>query len=122
MQKQILARPATPEMKAAHKATDEAVMAVTTDRSHKAQAPEPLRPERRWPNPAELVKHFKEARDAHIAYIEKTPDDLRGHFGPFGPLGPIDAYQWILMLSSHTERHTAQINEVKADANFPKNQ
>jgi hypothetical protein len=35
-------------------------------------------------------------------------------------LGPLDAYQWILLISAHSERHTKQIEEVKADPNFPK--
>jgi hypothetical protein len=34
-------------------------------------------------------------------------------------LGPLDAYQWILLISAHSERHTKQIEEVKADPNFP---
>jgi hypothetical protein len=32
----------------------------------------------------------------------------------------IDAYQWLLFLCAHTERHLAQIREVKASAGFPK--
>jgi len=32
----------------------------------------------------------------------------------------MDGYQWILLLSAHSRRHTAQLNEVKANANFPK--
>jgi hypothetical protein len=32
----------------------------------------------------------------------------------------MDGYQWILLLSSHSQRHTAQLNEVKANPNFPK--
>jgi hypothetical protein len=32
----------------------------------------------------------------------------------------LDAYEWILFVAGHSERHTKQINEVKADANFPK--
>jgi hypothetical protein len=32
----------------------------------------------------------------------------------------MDAYQWLLFLSGHTMRHTAQIREVKAGAAFPK--
>ena len=34
--------------------------------------------------------------------------------------GTLDGYQWLLLLSTHSERHTAQIEEVKADPNFPK--
>jgi hypothetical protein len=32
----------------------------------------------------------------------------------------MDAYQWLLFLCAHTERHLAQIREVKANAGFPK--
>ena len=32
----------------------------------------------------------------------------------------LDAYLWIVFLSAHTERHVKQIEEVKANANFPK--
>ena len=28
--------------------------------------------------------------------------------------------QWVLFVAAHSERHTKQINEVKADPNFPK--
>ncbi len=37
------------------------------------------------------------------------------------PLGrKLDAYQWVLLISAHCERHMKQIEEVKADPNFPK--
>lgn len=32
----------------------------------------------------------------------------------------VDGYQWLLLISAHSARHTAQIEEVKADPNFPK--
>jgi hypothetical protein len=32
----------------------------------------------------------------------------------------LDGYQWLLLLSAHTERHTAQIAEVKAHTGFPR--
>ena len=39
---------------------------------------------------------------------------------PHPVLGPLDAYQWILRISAHSESHTKQIEEVKADPSFPK--
>ena len=33
---------------------------------------------------------------------------------------PLDAYEWLLFVSAHSERHTKQILEVEADPNFPK--
>jgi hypothetical protein len=32
----------------------------------------------------------------------------------------LDGYEWVLFVAGHSERHTKQINEVKADPNFPK--
>jgi hypothetical protein len=99
---------------------DQKLLDAVVDRSHKAQAPEPLRPSNKFKGPAEAVQHFRAARDANIDWIEKTNDDLRAHFAK-GPTGqPLDAYRWILLMSAHTERHTNQIKEVKADPNFPK--
>ena len=34
-------------------------------------------------------------------------------------MGEVDAYQGILFLSAHTERHTKQIEEVKATTGYP---
>jgi hypothetical protein len=50
----------------------------------------------------------------------KSTRGLRVHVVD-SPLGqPLDAYQWLLFISAHSERHTKQILEVKADPNFPK--
>jgi hypothetical protein len=32
----------------------------------------------------------------------------------------LDGYEWMLLIAAHSERHTKQILEVKADSNFPK--
>jgi uncharacterized damage-inducible protein DinB len=102
------------------KAKDEAVMKGIVDRSHKAQAPEMLKPTHRWKNREELTEHFRASRDKLIAYVDKTSDDLRSHTAPHPAFKEIDAYQWILLISGHTERHTMQILEVKANPGFPK--
>jgi hypothetical protein len=52
--------------------------------------------------------------------VRDTQDDLRGHFFDHPVLKTLDTYQWILLLSAHSQRHTAQLNEVKANPNFPK--
>ncbi len=49
----------------------------------------------------------------------KTTPDLREHVTE-GPVGKLDAYEWLLFIGAHSERHTKQILEVKADAGFPK--
>jgi hypothetical protein len=101
------------------KAIDQMVLTGVPDRSHKVQAPEPLKPTNRFGSPEASLKHFAESRDRTEDYLKKT-DDLRAHAaeGPFGK--PMDGYEWLLFIAGHSERHTKQINEVKADPNFPK--
>ena len=98
---------------------DAFVLAAIPDRSHKAQAPEPLRPTARW-TPSETLDHFLASRAKTIAFLESTPD-LRAHVVNGPPLNqPMDGYDWLLFIDAHSERHTKQILEVKADPNFPK--
>ena len=98
---------------------DAMVIAMIPDRSHKAQAPQPLVPTGRW-TPAETLDHFLKSRAKTIEFLDSTPD-LRAHVAE-SPLGqPLDAYEWLLFVAAHSERHTKQILEVKADPNFPKN-
>ncbi len=115
----ILASPA-PAAKKTDRTKDERIEAVLTDRSHKAQAPEPLRPSHKFASPQDAVDHFRKARDANIKWIETTNADLRDHLAESRPLGDLDAYQWVLYMSAHTMRHTEQINEVKESPNYPK--
>jgi uncharacterized damage-inducible protein DinB len=101
------------------KKTDEAVLAMVPDRTTKMQAPEPLVPTNRFGSPTDSVKHFVESRATTEEFL-KTTTGLRDHVTD-SPMGKIDGYEFILLIAAHSERHTKQINEVKADPNFPKN-
>ncbi len=108
------ARPAGDDVKA----IDDMVVAKVPDRSHKAQALEPLKPTNRFGSPQASLKHFTDAR-AQTEVFLKTHDDLRDH-AIDSPMGKkLDGYEWVLFVAGHSERHTKQINEVKADPNFP---
>ena len=101
------------------KKTDDAVLAKIPDRSQKAQAPEPLVPTNRYGSPEGSLKHFEESRAATEEFLKTTPG-LRDH-ALDGPLGTkLDGYQYVLFIAAHSERHTKQILEVKADPNYPK--
>ena len=120
VQSTIMKSPSNPEKRAEVAGKDETVLKMVPDRSHKAQAPEFLKPTNRWATREETTKAFEDNRKATMDYVRNTSDDLRDHFGPHPLLGSLDAYQWILLISAHSERHTKQIEEVKADPNFPK--
>jgi hypothetical protein len=120
LQQKTVAGPEAPaERRAATKGKDETIMKAIPDRTKKAQAPEPLQPGARLGSRAEILAAFKERRAKTIAYASTTKADLRSRVGD-SPIGPVDAYQWLLFSAAHSERHLAQLREVKADPNFPK--
>jgi hypothetical protein len=118
LKEKVMVSPSGPPGRDATK-TDEAVVAVVPDRTRKAQAPEPLVPSNRFGSPDESVKHFVVSRATTEQFL-KTATGLRDHVMD-GPVGKMDGYEFVLFIAAHCERHTKQINEVKADPNFPKN-
>jgi hypothetical protein len=114
----VMKAPAAPDRDIAK--IDAGIMAMIPDRSQKAQAPDELKPTNRFGSPEGSLKHFAESRTATENFLKDTPD-LRAHAvdSPLG--GPkLDAYEWVLFVSAHSQRHTKQIEELKADPNFPK--
>ena len=98
---------------------DEQLLTGLIDRSKKFKAPEPLIPTNRFGSPQAAVEAFKKER-AETIKLASGDVDLRAQGGPHPFLGPLDAYGFFLFQSGHSERHTLQIEEVKADPNFPK--
>src|SRR4030095_3526494 len=110
----------TPEKKKDLKVTDEQVIKMVEDRTNKVKTFPPLEPQNTpYKSLDEAMNDFKTTRATLIKYIKATSEALRNHFVQM-PFGLLDCYQLCLMISSHTNRHMQQINEVKADAGFPK--
>lgn len=111
--------PANPEKRADIKLSDEEVVKMVEDRSKKAQAPEPIQPKNTGFTSLEAaLEDFKKNRGDHIKYLKNSTEDLRNHVVQL-PVGYIDCYQLLLFIAAHSNRHTQQINEVKADSGFP---
>jgi hypothetical protein len=100
-------------------AMDAKVAAMISDRSQKAQAPEPLRPMGKLGERQQVVDLFRQRRDETITMVEQTQEDLRGRYFAMGPGMEMDLYQMVFMISAHTERHVKQMREVMAAAGFP---
>jgi hypothetical protein len=119
LQEQVMKTPAVPVRDGDEtKKADDGVLAMVPDRSHKVQAPEPLKPTNRFGSPAAAQKHFVESRATTEDYLKSTAG-LRAHQAD-SPLGKLDGYEWVLLIAAHSDRHTKQMMEVKADPNFPK--
>jgi len=70
--------------------------------------------------------------DARAAFLRQREDivkfalyseaSLKEHTvdHPFPAFGTLNAYQWLIYIPLHTERHGKQIAEVKATAGYPK--
>jgi len=117
---QALKGPAEPQKRELVKMQDDQIVPMALDRTQKFKAPESIQPTRRWATPGEISKNVLENRAKTLALVNTTDQDLRNHFMDHPVLKTLDTYQWTILISAHMRRHTAQILEVKADPNFPK--
>lgn len=111
----------TPALPAAQQsaAGDGAIAKMVRDRSQRFQAPAQIEPTGKAVPKAQAIKDFEATRARSLQYVRTTQDPLREH-GSGAPMN-VTAYQLVLMMSGHTERHTAQLLEVKASPGYPKN-
>ncbi|MBL8178732.1 MAG: DinB family protein [Bryobacterales bacterium] len=110
---------------------DSYIMRWMTDRTQVAGVPaerrppiEEVAPRQTIADPQSALDHFLRARAETIAFVKATQEDLRGHFvqAPMEGVAEMpytDAYQWMLRLSMHVERHLMQVHEVRRSAGYP---
>jgi len=89
------------------------------DRTQKAQAPEVLIPTNRYATRKDLIAAFKIAREKTIMYVKNTNDPLKNHVVSHPSFGELTAYQWLVMIPAHANRHVAQLEEVMVMKQFP---
>jgi hypothetical protein len=59
---------------------------------------------------------YRKLHERLLEYARTTKDDLRSHIVE---REKCDAYQWLLLISTHEQRHILQIREIKASPDFP---
>jgi DinB superfamily len=115
-----LAAPANPEKRSEVKMSDAEFTAMMTSRENKVKTFAALEPKNTsFKSVEEAMAAFKAQRAQLIEMVKTDNSDMRNHVSAL-PFGSIDAYQMILLIAGHTNRHVAQIEEVKANAAFPK--
>ncbi len=120
MIKENMQKPVNPEDRVNIIYADEEIITQSMDRSEKYEAPEILTAEGKYDDPAMALSDFETQRKDILFFVENTPiEDLRKRVND-SPAGAMDAYQSLLFLAGHTARHTLQIEEIKANTNFPK--
>jgi len=120
--KKTLEQQPNPERKGDVTMSDDDVINGMTDRSFKAKASEELSPKEagRYRDPKSALNDLKQQRKELLRYIKGVSvEDMRNRITD-SPFGPVDGYHSLLYIPAHTARHTLQIEEVKADPDFPK--
>lgn len=111
---------AEPEKRQEIKVSDEQVIQILTNRTGKAQSPEIIKPTGKFPSTAVAMAAFAAQREQLITLVKESQADFRHHFFLHPATGTVDDYQMILLIAAHSERHYLQMEEVKANADFPK--
>ena len=118
---QALNSAADPSKRDSIKYSDQQIIHFLTDRSRKFQAPEMLKPVGSFGSFQASLDSFVARRNRNIEFIKTTQADLRDHCSSFPGVGMVDDYQVVLFMVSHSKRHTLQLEEVKANPNYPRN-
>jgi len=116
----MLESEAEPEKMAAVGAKLPAVMMIAEARDVRIEAREVVRPTGRWNDTGAMISMLQRERAKTITFAETTDAELRCHFFAHLLLGDLDAYQWLVLMAKHTERHALQIEEVIRDPRYPK--
>jgi hypothetical protein len=97
--------------------TDADILWYGIDRTQRQKAIPSEEPKGPLRDLGQALDRFRALHAQMLQYARTTNDDLRGHFVQ---REGCDAYQWLLLISTHEQRHILQIREIKADPKFPK--
>ena len=98
-------------------ATDAAILWYGIDRTNRQRTGEARVPHGTFASAKESLAAFRTLRATITQFAKSSQDDVRGRQLQGGNM---DVYQWVLMISTHSQRHIQQIREVKAHAGYPK--
>ena len=107
---------ATAPSDLASRDTDASILWYGIDRTNREQAIPTELPTTNVRPHKTLVAEYRTHHNRLRQYVMTTKDDLRRHL--VARQGS-DAYQWVLLISTHEQRHILQIREIKTAPGFP---
>ncbi len=112
LQKEVKQAPAKPKQPT----SDADMLWYGIDRTERQKTSPSEEPKGKFTDVQQALAGFRKLRAAMLSYARATDDDLRAHAYPeWG----VDAYQALLGISTHSQRHILQIREIKAQPGFP---
>ena len=111
---------ANPDWQTATAGKEGLIETMLLDRGTPRDAPKTVVPTGTMERDAAL-RIYRERRARSLAFAETTAEPLkahtRDHHRPV--LGTLNAYQWLLYIPLHNQRHIQQIEEIKAAPGYP---
>lgn len=92
-----------------NKLRESAILAYGVNRDLAAQSPAELLPTGRFATQAEAVQGFLECRHATMDFVRNCDQNLMAMRVRHLMMGPLSAYEMLLLLCSHADRHRLQI-------------
>jgi len=116
-----ISSPPNPDWEEKTKGKTEFIERVMAPRLGKATAPDPIVPQGKLTQ-TEVRERFLKQRVQIEKFAQETTVELKQYTveHPFAVFNTLNAYQWLIYIPLHTERHDKQIAEVKATAGYPK--
>lgn len=97
--------------------TDAQILWYGIDRTNRAKTGEARVPSGKFKDVKAALASVRALRATIRDYAATTKEDLRGRLLTGGNM---DVYQWVLMISTHSQRHIMQIREIKAHSKYPR--
>jgi len=116
-----LASPANPNWQAKTTGKDTFIERAVPSRSIRVQAPLEIRPTGKLSR-EEVIQRYKAQRARVLEFVQKTDAPLKAHTieHPMPAFNTLNAYDWLIYIPMHTERHNKQMAEVMAAPGYPK--
>lgn len=90
---------------------DGILIGTMTNRGTRVTTAPQFEPTGKWETKDDMLNALKESRTQIIEFLKSTEANMRHHKGEI-PLGEVDAYQVVLLIAAHSQRHTHQMKEV----------
>jgi uncharacterized damage-inducible protein DinB len=111
--KKTLSRSPSVTWHASTAGKEELLRNMLLDRTQKREAPEAVQPTGRLDR-AEALRVYQECRNELLDFAATTTEPIKAHTEDHRrpAVGTLNAYQWILFIALHNQRHLDQITEV----------
>jgi hypothetical protein len=111
---EALSNPVQPDWKRRTSGKTQFLLQVVAPRRGRARAPKEVRPKAGW-SKDETVRRFHAVRATTIRFAQETQAEMNACIArhPFPIFGDLSAFQWMLYIPTHLERHVRQIDSIR---------